>query len=91
MNRDAAHMLGELIIALTSQSATVRVTGEKNLMNGTYLKVQTYLVYGGGNKVAELSQLVTEEDLLHIADPVAMADIIINKIRADNGITGKRG
>jgi hypothetical protein len=76
MNKDAAHKLGELIMAL---SETVN-----------YLKLQCYIVHGQGNSVAELSQLITVEDLLHMSDPVAMADIIADKIRTDAGLTRKR-
>jgi hypothetical protein len=90
MNKDAAHKLGELIMALSETVTFAKVTRERNMLNGNYLKLQCYIVHGQGNSVAELSQLITVEDLLHMSDPVAMADIIADKIRTDAGLTRKR-
>lgn len=90
MNSDVAHKLGELILALSSRVTFTKITAEKNLLNGSYLKVQCYIVHGDGHKVAELSQLITADDILRMSDPEAMADAIADKIRHDAGLTRKR-
>ena len=88
MNKEVAHKLGELIMALSRTVTYVKLSRERNMLNGDYVKMQCYIVHN--NKVYELSQLLTDQDILNLTDAEAMADMIGDKIRSDSGLPKRK-